>query len=49
MKNMGFSSSARATEPQVPEGTVMLALRQLKACSVMPPGYTKELKEEIKI
>jgi hypothetical protein len=42
-KNMGFSSSARATEPQVPEGMVVFALCLLKA-SAAPDEGSKEKK-----
>jgi len=47
MKNVGFSSSTRATEPQVPEGIVRYALKSLKACLVLPLG-NEEIKGGIK-
>ncbi len=34
-KNIGFSSSARATEPQVSEGKIMLALKIIKLAGIV--------------
>lgn len=41
---LGYRGSARATEPQVPEGETMLALRILKACLVLPPGMKQKIE-----